>query len=122
MQFKVSYCLENIFFFGANWFYCIKYYETASDIEKMLKEESNQSQTQARKRRCLIMRWCVFAVATLACILSTVGTLDNNLTSGEKLTFKVSFLALFAVMIFAIITFISLGLIKFIGIVSRTQN
>ena len=32
----VAYCLESICFFGAIWFFSIKYYETASDLKLML--------------------------------------------------------------------------------------
>ena len=37
--FDVFTSLENLAFFGCNWFFCIKYYETASDLEHMLAED-----------------------------------------------------------------------------------
>ena len=41
--YEVSVTCEQIFFFGANWFYSIKYYETASDLEIMLQEAPKKS-------------------------------------------------------------------------------
>lgn len=35
--FEWSYAFENIFYFGAIWFFAIKYFETAQDLENMLK-------------------------------------------------------------------------------------
>ncbi len=36
LTFQITYCIECITFFGVLWFFCIKYYETASDLEQML--------------------------------------------------------------------------------------
>ena len=37
--FDVTFFLESVFFFGATWFFAIKYYETASDLEHLLSEQ-----------------------------------------------------------------------------------
>ena len=43
---KVFFCLDVTCFFGSNWFFCIKYFETAYDIKCML-----ESGFEGSKRR-----------------------------------------------------------------------
>lgn len=68
-----TFCVEGIAFFGATWFFSIKYFETALDIENISSPNQDTSKmTESHKRKWLIFRWLIFLVIICAEILCAV--------------------------------------------------
>lgn len=61
-----AYSLEESTFFGAIWLYAVKYYEAATDIERMLRPrselEKDDETKKNKKRKFLALRWIVFCL------------------------------------------------------------
>ena len=49
--FEITYCCEIITFFGTMWFFTIKYYETATDLEFVLRKRTYVSSSNAQLRK-----------------------------------------------------------------------
>jgi len=106
------------------WFFCIKYYETASDLELMLTLSQNQAQQHAltRKSKCLVFRWLIFTILLLAVILQFVALDDEKFRfTAFGIAFIVFSWLIEVSIIVASISLMSLALLKFIRIVSRIQ-
>lgn len=125
LKYELYYWLESVFFFGATWFFSIRYYETASDLKHILSDDLATSQilTRSRKRTCKMFRWCIFILIFLAQSLESISfafydILNDNVA---RVLFGIGFSVL-CIVIVAITVLMALALYKFIKIVSRTSR
>ena len=80
--YMVTYMFESICFFGAIWFFSVKYYEYATELKIMLSRQSPQTSLRLhrRKRTCLIYRWLIFALLVASQVLECIGSQDEGVS------------------------------------------
>ena len=94
--FMIAYCIEYIGQFGALWFFAIKYFEAARDLQLMLSDSENSSirasthtltkRLKQRKASYLYLRWLVFALlvicmmaVTIVMCITSIGALEYQI-------------------------------------------
>ena len=76
---KVFFCLESVCFLGSQWFFSIKYFETAYDLKCILESGLDEG-TIRRKRNCLVLRWTIFSILIVSNALLTYAWIDESLS------------------------------------------
>lgn len=110
--------LELITFYGALWFFSIKFYEAAKDIENLFSEDPKVSKmTKTRKVNFLIFRWAFFLLIIGANIILAL-CLTRLDTPFDDTISKVAWVCL-GLLTVLIMILLAVSLLKFVKVVKR---
>ena len=125
LSYQIYFFIESVCFFGATWFFSIKYYETANDLRKMLTEDITKTSklTIKRKRNCKITRWAVFGLIIVAQSAETFAMFysEDDDPTFYKIMFAVSF-SILGISLFTILALMMLAALQFVKIVSMMEQ
>ena len=117
-QITAFFGLEQISFYGALWFFSIKFYEAAKDIENLFSDDQKVSKmTKTRKVNFLIFRWIIFFCIIGANVVLAVCTtrLQNGM---DDIICKVVWVCLGLVTVI-IMLLLAVSLYKFVKVVKK---
>ena len=114
---------ESICFFGAIWFFSVKYYEYATELKLMLSQSTQTSQrVRERKRTCLIYRWFIFALLIVSQVLECIGSQDEGVSEEVgKIMYTFGYIII-SIVILVMAGLIAMALYMFISIVAKTPQ
>ena len=115
------YCLESICFFGSQWFFCIKYYETACELRNMFHQAiiNDQKKTKSRQRKCIAFRWIIFTIYLLSLCLLVVAFVDEKLPYSAFVIFTVIGFTTQVLICASMVTLTACALIMYIRLVKE---
>lgn len=115
---KCFYCLESICYLGSQWFFSIKYFETAYDLKCILENGLDEG-TIRRKRNCLVLRWTIFSLLVVTNALLTWAWIDESLSITAFRSFTAIGFSVQALMLFSLIFLMSAALCIYIRFVKQ---
>ena len=120
--YMVTYMFESICFFGAIWFFSVKYYEYATELKIMLSRQSPQTSLRLhrRKRTCLIYRWLIFALLVASQVLECIGSQDEGVSQEVGKVMYTFGYVIISIVILVMAGLIAMALYMFISIVAKT--
>ena len=124
-KYEFYYWVESIMFFGACWFFAIRYYETACDLQLMFSTDTSSASIKSRSSQSgrKFFRWVVFIIIFAAQTLESMSIAFNSLLEDklQKVLYGIGFTVL-SLLICAITILMAFAFYKFIKIVSRTSR
>ena len=124
MLFAIFFSLECVTLFGALWLYALKFYEAATDIERMMMEEElNPNSSRERKRRYSLLRWIIFSLISIPILILNITAAIDRANIDERTVETLVFIGFVVLTIFSLSTTVLLAMIqcKLYRVVSRME-